>query len=79
MHPSASRRTDASARTDIRLLLPSDSSEARNGGSRRRRIKEPNLAGARCFLDVVSVKDVEVLESTQRAPENVGRAGKFVT
>lgn len=76
MQPSASRRTDA--RTDILLLLPSDSSEARNGGSRRR-IKEPNLAGAQCFLDFVSVKDVEVLESTQRAPENAGRAVKFVT
>lgn len=78
MHPSASRRTDACARTDILLLLPSDSSEARNGGSRHR-IKEPNLAGAQCFLDFISVKDVEVLESTQRAPENAGRAAKSVT
>lgn len=78
MHPSASRRTDACARTDILLLLPSDSSEARNGGSRRR-IKGPNLAGAECFLDFISAKDVEALESTQRAPESDGRDVEFVT
>lgn len=34
---------------------------------------------SQCFLDFVSVKDVEVLESTQRAPENAGRAVEFVT
>lgn len=41
--------------------------------------KSQTFAGAQCFLDFISVKDVEVLESTQRAPENAGRAGKSVT
>lgn len=53
---------------------------ARNGGSRR--IKAPNRARAQLFLDFISVKcfkDVEVLESTQRAPENTAQAMKFVT
>lgn len=80
MYPSASRRTAACARSDIPLMLGSASSEARNGA--RRRIKAENLARTQCFLDFISVKcfkDVEVLESTQRAPENAAQALKFVT
>lgn len=56
------------------LGLGSDSSEARNGA--RRRIKAPKLARAHWFPDFISVqrfKDAEVLESTQRAPEDAGR------
>lgn len=41
--------------------------------------KSQTLPERNVSLTSSQVKDVEVLESTQRAPENAGRAVKFVT
>lgn len=80
MYPSASGRTDACAGPDIPLLLGSDSSEARNGGSRRIKAPKPLLERSVSLTPSQSnVSNVEVLESTQRAPEDAAQAMKFVT